>query len=310
MTRISQWLKSRKASNWLILLFLVLIIFPFVVPEYYIHLLVYILIGGLFAQSFNLMFGYMGKLSFGHSAFFGAGAYVVAILCTKTKLPYLLSIPIAVLIGAALGLIVGFFCVPRKMFYFAVLTQGFGLILYAIVFKWYGFTGGDDGIQGIPIPEILESINVHYFYVIFMVTLSMFIIWLILRGPFGYTLRAIRENSVRAEFDGININRIQLINFVIASIFATVAGVLFATFNRSVSPELLNWPKSGDAVMMAVIGGRYAFFGPMVGSAIFNGIQSFILDFTYFWPFVIGLIVIPIILFLPGGLVGFFLQRK
>jgi len=310
MIRVTQWLKSGKGSNWLILLFLALIIFPFVMPEYYTHLLVYILIGGLFAQSFNLMFGYMGKLSFGHSAFFGTGAYVVAILCTKTKLPFLLSIPIAVFIGAALGLIVGFFCVPRKMFYFAVLTQGFGLILYAIVFKWRGFTGGDDGIQGIPIPEILESVQVHYFYVLFVVGLSMFIIWLILRAPFGYTLRAIRENSIRAEFDGINIKRCQLINFVIASIFAVVAGVLFASFNRSVSPDLLNWPKSGEAVNMAVIGGRFAFFGPMVGSAIFMTIQSFILDFTYFWPLVIGLIVIPIILFLPGGVVGFFFQRR
>ncbi len=310
MRRFISWLKSFPAFFWLIFVFLGLIIFPFVVQEYYIHLLIYILIGGLFAQSFNIMFGYMGKLSFGHAGFFGVGAYAVAILNTKTSIPFVLGIPIAMLIAGVTGLVAGVFCVRREKYYFAVLTQGFGLILYAIVFKWYGLTGGDDGIQAIPVPEILESVTGHYFYVLLVISLSMGVIWRILHGPFGYMLRAIRDNTTRTIFNGVDVFRCQLVAFVIACMFAGVAGALFASFNRSVTPELLNWTKSAEAVNMTVIGGQYAFLGPLIGSAIFMAIQSFILDFTYYWPFVIGLILIPIILFLPGGVVGFFTQER
>jgi branched-chain amino acid transport system permease protein len=310
MTQVTRWLKSIPTGVWLILLFLALIIYPFVVSEYHVHLLVYIMIGALLAQSFNILFGYMGKLSFGHAAFFGVGAYSVAILITKTKTPFFLAIPIAMLVTGIIGLIVGFFCVRRTGYYFAILTMGFGQLLFVIVHKWYGFTSGDDGIHGIPIPELLESIHVHYYYVLVMVSLAIFAIWRILHSPFGYTLIGIRDNSIRTAFSGVNIIRCQLIAFVIACIFAGLAGALFAPFNRAVTPALLDWTKSAEPVNMTIIGGQYAFFGPIIGSIIFNSIQSFILDYTYYWPFVIGLILIPIILFLPGGVVGFFTQKK
>jgi branched-chain amino acid transport system permease protein len=306
---VPQWAKSHQSFCWLVPLFLVLIIFPFVISEYYILLLGYILIGGLLAQSFNIMFGYMGKLSFGHAAFFGIGAYTVAILNTKTPVPLFLAIPIALLVSAAIGWVVGFFCVRRAGYYFAILTMAFGQLLFVIVHKWYGFTGGDDGIQGIPIPEILESPKVHYYYILLVVSVSMGLIWRILQGPFGYTLRAIRDNSSRTEFSGVNILRCQLVAFIIACAFAGLAGALFAPFNRAVSPGLLDWTKSADPVNMTLIGGQYTFFGPIVGAVIFLTIQTFILDFTIFWPFVIGCIIIPIILFLPGGIVGFFLRH-
>ncbi len=307
---ISKRVKSSPGLFWLVLLFLVLIVIPFVVPEYYVLLLGYILIGGLLAQSFNIMLGNMGKLSFGHAANFGIVAYTVAILLTKTAVPLFLAIPVATLVTAAIAFVVGFFCVRRKAFYFAVLTMAFGQLFFVIVHKWYGFTSGDDGIQGIPIPEILESTKVHYYYILLMVSLSMGIIWRILQGPFGYTLRAIRDNSTRTEFSGVDINRVQLVAFVIACVFAGLAGALFATFNRAVSPGLLDWTKSADPVNMTIIGGQYTFFGPIVGAAIYIAIQSFILDFTIYWPFVIGAMTIAIILFLPGGVIGFFTRRK
>jgi branched-chain amino acid transport system permease protein len=142
-----------------------------------------------------------------------------------------------------------------------------------------------------------------------MVVVSMFLIRRILQGPFGYTLRAIRDNPSRAEFSGVDIFRCQLVAFVIACVFAGLAGALFAPFNRAVSPGLLDWIKSSDPINMTLIGGQYTFFGPIVGAAIFLAIQTFILDFTIFWPFVIGCIIIPIILFLPGGIVGFLLRH-
>jgi len=310
MTWIIRWLRSIPAALWLVLVSIALIAYPWVVPEYYIHLLVYILIGGLFAQSFNIMFGYMGKLSFGHAAFFGIGAYTAALLVTKADMPFLTIIPIAMVVTGVIGLLVGIFCVRRAGYYFAILTMAFGQLLFVVVHKWYAFTAGDDGIQGIPIPEILESVTVHYYYVLVIVAIAMVIMWRILHGPFGYTLRAIRDNSVRTEFNGVNIVQVQMVAFVIACIFAGLAGALFAPFNRAVTPALLDWTKSAEPVNMTIIGGPYTFLGPMIGAIIFNAIQSVILDYTYYWPFVIGLIIIPIILFLPGGIVGFFTQKK
>ena len=310
MRKVTQWLESIPTALWLILISLALIAYPWVVPEYYIHLLVYVLIGGLFAQSFNIMFGYMGKLSFGHAAFFGTGSYAAALLITKAGMPFLLIIPIAMLVTGIIGLLVGIFCVRRAGYYFAILTMAFGQLLFVVVHKWYAFTAGDDGIQGIPIPEILEPVTAHYYYILILTGIAMVIMWRILHGPFGYTLRAIRDNSVRTEFNGVNIFRVQLVAFVIACMFAGLAGALFAPFNRAVTPALLDWTKSAEPVNMTIIGGQYTFFGPIIGAVIFNAIQSIILDYTYYWPFVIGLILILIILFLPGGVVGFFTQKK
>ncbi len=298
-----------KRSFRLTLLFVALILFPWVVSEYYIHLLIYILIGALLAQSFNFLFGYMGKLSFGHAGFSGAAGYVVAILSTRMSSPFILNILIALIFSAVLGLVVGFFTVRRSGYYFAILTTGFGQLLFTIVFKWYDFTGGDNGIQGIPIPELLESIEIHYYYILLMVTLSMVTMWRILDGPFGYTLRAIRDNATRTEFSGVNIFRCQLIAFMISVIFAGFSGALFAPFNRSVSPGLLEWIKSGDPVNMTLIGGQNAFFGPIIGAAIYMAGQTFVLDYTYYWPLVIGIVIVFIILFLPGGVLGFFSRK-
>jgi branched-chain amino acid transport system permease protein len=310
MKQVTQWLKSFPTALWVSVLFLGLIVYPFVVSEYYIHLLIYILIGGLFAQSFNIIFGYMGKLSFGHAAFFGTGAYVSALLLTKTSVPFLLTIPFVIVITGLIGVVIGFFCVRRSGYYFAILTMAFGQLIYVIVYKWRSLTTGDDGIQGIPIPEVLESVTAHYYYIVVSVAVATVIMWRILQSPFGYTLRAIRDNSIRVEFSGVNVIRCQLVAFVIACIFAGYAGGLFASFNRAVTPALLDWTKSGDPVNMTIIGGQYAFFGPVVGSIIFNLIQSFILDFTYYWPFVMGIIIIIAVLFVPGGVVGFFTQKR
>ena len=256
------------------------------------------------------MFGYMGKLSFGHAAFFGLGAYAAALVITKTNLPFLVMIPVAVVVTGIIGIIVGFFCVRRSGMYFSMLTMGFGQLLYVVVFKWYSFTGGDDGIQGIPIPAVLELTKCHYYYILIMVALATFLMWRILHGPFGYVLRAIRDNTVRTQFNGVNVVRVQLVAFVIACIFAGFAGALFAPFNRAVSPQLLDFTSSAQPVNMTIIGGQYTFFGPVIGSAIFSAIQTLVLEYTYYWPFVIGVILIATILFLPGGVVGFFTRRK
>src|SRR4030067_1010445 len=155
-----------KRGWWLALLILAAIIAPFIITEFYLVILGEALIMSLLALSFNLLFGYMGQLSFGQAAFYGLGGYTVALLVTKIHFNFWLSILAGVLVASIIGLIVGYFCVRLRGIYFAVLTLAFGQLIFFIVFKWHNFTGGDDGIQGIFPPEFLKSPTAYYYFLL------------------------------------------------------------------------------------------------------------------------------------------------
>jgi branched-chain amino acid transport system permease protein len=285
-------------------LFIIAVILPFVVPEFWVHVVNEILILGLFAASFNLIFGYMGQLSFGHAAYYGIGAYTTGLLLVKLKFPLLLCLPISMITAGLGALILGSVCVRLRGIYFAILTMAFGQLVYYVVFQWYSFTGGDNGLQGIAPPPYLFKVNIYYFFTLTVVTIAMIVLWFITESPFGYTLRAIRDNTERTEFIGINVQRYMLINFVIAGMFAGLAGALWGPFNRSVAPDLLSWQHSGHPVFMAVLGGPHNFLGPMIGSLIFTFLNAFVTGFTEYWPLVSGLVIILVVLLMPGGLFG------
>lgn len=300
----SKWTTLLFTNWWLVVLVAFAVFLPLIMSPYTLLLAGYILIAALFAQSFNLMFGFMGKLSFGHAGYFGVGAYTVALLATRTNIPLFFSIPAAILVTGIIAFIIGFFCVRRSGYYFAILTMAFSQLLFVIVYKWYKFTHGDDGIHGIPVPAFLDSSVAQYYFVLALCGFAIAILWRITYSPFGYILRCMRDNPVRTEFNGINLTRYQLIAFVIAALFAGFAGALFTVFNRAVTPGLLDWTRSADPVIMTVIGGQFTFFGPFIGAIIFLFLQSFILQYTIFWPIIIGCILLLVVLFVPGGVVG------
>ena len=271
-----------------------------------------ILILGLFAMSFNLIYGYMGQISFGHGAFFGLGAYATALLFrafqTSTGeigyLSFFLSLFLALPVSALGGLLVGFFCVRLTGIYFAMLSLAFGELLFYIVFSWYGFTKGDDGIQGLLPPPFLRE-GVHYYYfTLLVVGIALLFLWRITRSPFGYSLRMLRDNQHRAAFLGINVRQCMLMNFIIASAFAGIAGALWSPFQRSVSPGLLGWMESGKAVFMTLIGGGKFFAGPMLGSIIYTFLNAYVTQYTVYWPLTMGIIIFLIVRFVPGGLLS------
>lgn len=293
------------------ILFGFMLVIPFLLSAYYLNLTVYILIMALFAVGFNLVFGYLGKLSMGHAAFFGIGAYTVGMLSYKAHLPLPLAFVAAIFISAFLALVVGYLCCRLKGMYFAVVTMCFGQILFTVVDKWYSFTGGSDGIQGIPVPEVLKSRIIHYYYVLAMVTAISFILWRIVNSAFGCTLRAIRDDNIRTQFNGVNIVYFELIAFVISGTTAGCAGALFAPFTGSVSPDLFEWYRSADPVIMAVFGGQYFFGGPIFGAALFMLMKDFILNLTQHWVFFLGMVIIFLLMVFPGGegILGFFRER-
>jgi branched-chain amino acid transport system permease protein len=182
--------------------------------------------------------------------------------------------------------------------------MAFGQMLYYIIFQWYSFTGGDDGLQGIVPPAWLMSAWAYYYFTLFIVTAALIVMWFISESPFGYTMRSIRENADRTRFIGINVRKYMLINFVVAGMFAGLAGGLLGPFNRSIAPDLCNWHQSGVPVFMTVIGGPLGFFGPMIGSVIYTFLFAFVTGFTEYWPLTIGLVIVFVVLFIPGGVLG------
>lgn len=295
---------------WLGLIFIGALGLPLIVGEFWIHVAIEIFILGLFAVSFNMIFGYMGQLSFGHAAFYGVGAYATGLLMVKTSLPLPICLLASMISAGLCAIVIGYFCVRLTGIYFAILTLAFGQLLYYIIFQWYSFTGGDNGLQGIIPPRLLFHASAYYYFTLFVVSLGLIAMWYISRSPFGYTMRSIRDNTERTRFIGINVRKYMLINFVVAAMFAGLAGGLWGPFNRSIAPDLCNWQQSGIPVFMTVIGGPLRFLGPMVGSIIYTFLMAFVTGFTEYWPLVIGSVIILVVLFMPGGFMGLMMEKR
>jgi branched-chain amino acid transport system permease protein len=180
----------------------------------------------------------------------------------------------------------------------------FGELLFYVVFSWYSFTGGDDGIQRLLPPPAFRDPTVYYYFTLAIVTVAMALMWRITRSPFGYILRTMRENQLRTRFLGIDVRRYMLVNFVVAGAFAGLAGALWGPFTRSVGPLLLGWQESGIAVFMTLIGGAGYFVGPAVGSIVYTFLHAYVTGFTVYWPLTIGAVILLIVMFSPGGLLG------
>jgi branched-chain amino acid transport system permease protein len=296
----------------LAVLFVLFLLLPALLGTFWIEVATEILLLGLFAASFNLIYGYMGQISFGHAAFFGLGAYATAILFREWSgatgnigyLGFFVSLAASIPVAALGALLVGYFCVRLTGIYFAILSLAFGELLFFVVFSWYSFTGGDDGIQRLLPPPLLRDATVYYYLCFAVVVLAMLLMWRITQSPFGYILRAMRDNQERTRFLGINTRAYMLTNFVIAGSFAGLAGALWGPFTRSVAPSLLGWQESGIAVFMTLIGGSGFFAGPLVGSIIYTFLHAWVTGFTQYWPLTIGTVIMAIVLFSPGGVLG------
>lgn len=298
--------------------FILLLFLPSLVGRYYQYLSSQIFIAALMAMAFNLLLGTTGLLSFGQAAFFGVGAYTVGLLMTKAGFGTLSALGLSVVTSAAAAGIVGFFCVRLTGVHFAMLTLAFGQLIFTIAFKWYSFTGGDNGIQGIPVRAIslgklftieLGSTTAMYYFVLAIVGLAVLVLRRIRSSPYGEVLKSIRENGQRASYLGINVKLYQWTAFVVAGAFTGLAGGLYAFMERSISPELIYWTKSAEPVLMTIIGGIYSFIGPAVGAVIYILLNSYLVVWTENWSLVLGLVLLTLVLLLPGGVVGYFNEK-
>jgi branched-chain amino acid transport system permease protein len=284
---------------------------PLVVPS--TALATQVLVAGLFALGFNLLYGYTGLLSFGHAAFYGLGAYGTAIALAKLGVTSLWLGLLTGLVCASLGgVVIGYLCLRRRGIYFAMLTLAFAQVVYFIAFHARTWTGGDDGLRGIPLPPVtlpgvtltLDTPLAFYYFAFAVIVVAVAALRRILDSPFGAVLGAARENASRAAACGYDVDRVKLLAFVFSALFAGLAGALEALRLSVVPIDSLYWTTSGQVVIMTLLGGAGTFFGPFVGAATFLVLEDRLSLLTESWPLVIGAIFVLFVLFLPRGVWG------
>jgi branched-chain amino acid transport system permease protein len=286
-----------------------LLVLPLFLPRFHTYILALIFVTALLAMSLNIVVGHGGLFQFHHAAFYGVGAYTFALTATKSGMPMWLCFIVSPLAAAAAGFLIGWFCVRLNSLYFGMLQISLGSLIWAIAFRWYSLTKGDDGIHGIPIPEFAASTTNSYYFILFFFVLCLLVMYMIHQSPFGKILRATRDNPARCSAVGVNVRRHQLAAIVVATFFAGVAGVLFVVLERSVFPDLLFWVLSLEVFIMCLLGGWFTFLGPILGAAIIVSLRTFVGAYTEYWTLVLGIVLILLIFFLPEGVMGYFLER-
>jgi branched-chain amino acid transport system permease protein len=315
-TRISYRPKLMLAAAAALVL-VALALLPNFIGLYQIQLLTYGLIAAIAALGFNLLLGYTGLLSFGHSAFFGIGAYSVAFLLRDAgirsmELYILIGIPIAAVTSALFGYI----CVRHTRIFFGILTLALSQVLYSLALKLFWLTGGTDGLR-VPRPTLLAGmftftgagafqrfIHGYYYYVLGVFAICVVLMWVIVHSPFGKGLQAIRDNETRAAFLGLRIRRFRWMSFLISGTFTGLAGILWVPLNGLTTPEVLYWPFSGEIVFMTLLGGFRNFTGPIVGGVIFTYLKTYAVASTEYWQLLLGVVLVLLVLLLPTGIVG------
>jgi len=295
----------------------VLALVPLVAGLYQIQLLTYGLIAAIAALGFNILLGYTGLLSFGHSAFFGIGAYTVAFLLRdlgihSMELYILIGVPIAALASALFGYI----CVRHTRIFFGILTLALSQVLYSLALKLFWVTGGTDGLR-VARPTLLATLlnftgpgafqrflTAYYYYVLIIFAICVVMMWVILHSPFGKALQAIRDNETRAAFLGIRIRQFRWLAFLISGTFTGLAGILWAPLNGLATPDALYWTFSGEIVFTTLLGGFRNFTGPIVGGIVYTYLKTYAVATTEYWQALLGAVLVLLVIVLPTGIVG------
>src|SRR5438128_7212735 len=287
---------------------------PFMVPQYALTVIVAALIFGLFAMSLDLMVGYCRLFSFGHAAAYGLGAYAAGLILIHWKLPLLIGIALAVGITVLIAIPIAWICTRSTGVSFAMLTLAFAQLGYAMLFRFRDFTGGSDGIAGIPRPagpfgmDWFQGKTGYYFLVLGCLLGSYLLCRAIVRSPFGAVLAGIRENEAKTVALGYNTRAYKITTVVLSYGFGGPAGALYAGFAAYGSPELFSWRTSGHVLVMVVVGGAGTLVGPILGAVFFVFLEHQLSQVTDLLPLIFGSVFMAFVLFAPQGIWG--LLRK
>jgi branched-chain amino acid transport system permease protein len=321
-------LLDRPPRSALAVLGAVLAVAPLVLPSFQTYLLTEVLALALFATGFNLLYGYTGLLSFGHAMFFGSAGYTLGIFMRDVApglglggltplVGFLIAGVLGVLVAGLLAIPVGYLSVRLEEIYFAMITLSFSMALYVLALQnYFGLTNGSDGISVILGTATIAGLELalydrvtYYYLTLAVVAPSMYLLWRIVRSPFGLVSQAIRENAERTGALGIDVRTHRWATFVLSALFTGVAGVLITPLHGALAPDAnLHWSISAEPVIIAVFGGPYTFVGPAIGAFFFRYIRWGITQFPLLeahWQLIFGTMILGIVLFAPRGASGF-----
>ena len=301
------------ATNMSMLGLVLLLVFPLVAPalnlDFYVSFVRRVLIFALAATSLNFILGYGGMVALGHAAFFGAGAYAVAMLSVQGISQALIAWPVAMLVAGALALVIGLISLRTRGVYFIMITLAFAQMVFYLFISLRQY-GGEDGLN-LKGPSLFPGLNLaedRTFYYVVLVLVLACLWWLnrLINARFGQALQGIRENESRMEALGYPVFRIKLLAFVIAGVMAGLAGALLASHNQFVSPSLMHWTASANLIIMVIVGGIGLRYGGLVGAAVMLWLEEVLRLYTDYWHLPLGVLLLAIVLFAPRGLAGMF----
>lgn len=297
-------------TNFCLVLLLVLgVSMPFLASAYWLSLITQILIFGMLALGVELMLGHAGLFSLCHAAFFSVAAYTVAILQVRYGLPTVIAAPAGIFLGTLLGCIFGL-SVRTRGVYFILVTLAMGYIIWGVGYRWASFTGGDSGVTNIPAPEVAgfsaADPMAYYYLVLVVLSLTLFAYRCLIYSPFGLVLRGIKSGEKRMLSLGFNPAAHLYIAFVISAMIASLAGVLYAYFNKFVNPVSASLHISVEAVLMGIVGGTGTILGPLIGAGLVLGLRNWVSSFFTLHLAVMGLVFIAVVIWAPGGVMGIF----
>ncbi len=291
------------------------ILFPYILPKFQLRMITEIVILALFAMTWKMLLNEGGMFSFGHSLYFGLGAYASVLGWLHIKgLSFMSGILLGGLVAGLMAFILGAFLVRMSGTYFALLTLAFNQLIWAVVWKWRDVTGGDDGLGKFPKPDLLgismkDPANFYYLSLI-MVGVCLFICWYYTKTPLGNVVMSIKSNEERAKFIGFNVNASKLVLLTMLGFFAGISGGLYAQFQEFIATSTIDMGMSTNVLFMAFIGGTGYFWGPLLGSGIFVYLSEYLSSFTDRWELIFGLIFIIIVSFAPRGILGIVEKKK
>jgi branched-chain amino acid transport system permease protein len=303
-------LSSQTKIIGVILAALVLLVMPPFYASYWITLLTQMLIFAVLAMSLDVLLGYTGLSSFGHAGFFGVAGYMVAILSTRYKMGFIFCFISGISLSVLISMIFGFLVAHATGVYFLIITLALGMVLWGLAFRWVTMTGGDNGISGIVRPDIglpiaLKDPLTFYYFVLAFFLIAMVLMAILVRSPFGHSLKGIRESESRMRVLGYNSRLHKYLAYVVSAAFAGFAGVFWAYFNGFISPFDMDLNASIEIVLMVILGGPGTLIGPALGAGIIVFLKNFISAYTQRWLLILGTIYILTILYAPQGLINF-----
>lgn len=297
-------------KNGLIVVFILAVLFPLIAPNnYYIHVMTTVFIWSIAVYGLNLLAGYTGQLSLAHAGFFAIGAYSVGVLTVNYELNFWIALALALVITTFIGLLVGLIALRTKEHYFAIYTLCVGYIIYLLIYKMDGLTGGVRGLIGIPNPDPIGPIRFDtpfskYYLVLFFLIVVIFLMRRIVRSLIGRTFIAIRNSEELAHTIGIDTVKNKLLSFVLSTYIAGLAGALYASFTRFIGPDIAYTNVTFEMVMFLLVGGLGTLSGPVVGTMLITWLSQYMQFLESYRMLIFGPLIVIIIIYYPRGIVG------